>query len=73
MKRILCILGPRKVLAPAVLVVMTVGPEVAPDLLDLPLSLAIHLQVVSGGQANRHSQQSEELAPYPGDEIRPSI
>ncbi len=39
----------------AVLVVMAVGPEIPPNFLYLPLSLAVGLGVVSGGQADRDS------------------
>ncbi len=44
---ILCILGPREETVPAVLVVMTVGPEISPNLLNLPLSLAVSLGVIT--------------------------
>ncbi len=38
--------GPWEEAVPAVLVVMTVGPEISPNLLNLPLSLAISLGVI---------------------------
>lgn len=38
MQRVFCILGPRKVLTPAILAVVAVGPEVVPDLLNFLLS-----------------------------------
>ncbi len=52
---VLCILGPGKETVSAVLVVMAVGPEIPPNFLYLPLSLAVGLGVVSGGQADRDS------------------
>ncbi len=51
LERILCILGPREEAVPAVLVVMAVGPEIPPNFLYLPPSLAVGLGVISGGQA----------------------
>ncbi len=38
---ILCILGSGEEAVPAVLIVMTVGPEISSNLLNLPLSLEI--------------------------------
>ncbi len=43
---ILCILSPWEEVFLAVLVVMTVGPEISPNLLNLSLSLAISLGVI---------------------------
>ncbi len=50
---VLCILGPGKETVPTVLVVIAVGQDIPLNFLNLPLSLAIGLGVVSGGQAYR--------------------
>ncbi len=50
---VLCILGPGEEAAPAVLIFLTVCLEVTSEFLDLPLSLAVRLWVVAGGQAHR--------------------
>ncbi len=50
---IMCILGPGKEAVPAVLVFLVVCPEVTSEFLDLPLSLAICLGMVTEGQAHR--------------------
>ncbi len=39
--------SPGKILAPAVLVLVTVGAEISPDLLDLAFGLAIGLRVIT--------------------------
>ncbi len=45
--------------APAVLIFLAVCPEVPSEFLDLPLSLAVHLWMVTGEQAYRNSKQAE--------------
>ncbi len=52
-EEVLCILGPGEEAAPAVLIFLTVCSEVTSEFLDLPLSLAVPLWVVAGGQALR--------------------
>lgn len=47
LKGILYIHGPWEKWVPAVLVVLTVGPEISPNLLYLPLSLSVGLGVIS--------------------------
>ena len=47
---VLCILGPGKEVVPAVLIFLAVCPELASKFLDLLLSLAVHLGMVSGRQ-----------------------
>ncbi len=59
-KGILRILGPWEEAAPAVLVFLTVCPEVASEFLDLTLSLAIRLGMVARGQAHSDPLQPEE-------------
>ncbi len=52
---ILCILGPGEETVPVVLLVMTIGPEISPNLLYLPFSLSISLGMISGGKGvQRH-------------------
>ncbi len=63
---ILCILGPREEAVPAVLVVMTVGPEISPNLLNLSLSLAISLGVIPRGDADGDMEELEESLPDTG-------
>lgn len=46
---------PKRGNAPAVLVVLTVCPEVAPKFLDFTFSLAVSLGVVARGQAHSDS------------------
>ena len=54
-KRVLCIFCPGEVLAPAVLVLVAVRPQVSPNFLYLVLSLAVGLWVVTGGKTYRDS------------------
>ncbi len=70
---IMCILGPREEAVPAVLVVMAVRPEIPPNLLYLPLSLAVCVGVISGGQAYRDTKELEESLPDMGDELWPTV
>ncbi len=49
---ILCIFCPREETAPAELIFPAVCPEVPSEFLDLPLSLAISLWMITGGQAH---------------------
>lgn len=46
---ILGVIHPGKELAPAVLVLVAVGPQVSPNFLDLALSMAIVLGMVARG------------------------
>lgn len=48
-KEVLCILGPGKETVPALLVFLEVCPDVPSEFLDLPLSMAISLQMVPRG------------------------
>ncbi len=64
---VLCILGLSEEAVPAVLVVMTVGSEVSPNLLYLTLSLAVGLGVISGGQADGDAKKLKEGLPYMRD------
>ncbi len=55
--------------APAVLVVRAVWPKVTPELLDLTLSLAICLGMVSREQADCHPKELKEGFPYTWREL----
>ncbi len=66
-------LAPREEASPAVLIFLAVCPEVPSKLLDLPLSLAIHLRMETVRQAHHDSKQAEESFAHMGDELWTAI
>jgi hypothetical protein len=72
-KEILGVISPGEELAPAVLVLVVIGPQVPSNLLDLPLSLAVTLRVVSRRQADRNPEEPEERFPHSRDELWTSV
>ncbi len=52
---------------------MTVGPEISPNLLNLPLSLAVGLGVIPWGEADGDIEEFEERFPDTGDKLWPTI
>ncbi len=60
-------------MAPAVLVFLTVGSEIMPSLLNLVFGLAIGLGMITLGNANRHSWQTEETTTHPLYELWSSV
>ncbi len=65
--------GPREEAVPAVLVVMTVGPVISPNLLNLPLSLAVSLGVIPRGEADGDIEELEESLPDTGYKLWPTV
>lgn len=70
---VLCILGPQEEAVSTVLVVITVGPEISPYLLDLLLSLAIGLGVISREEVDGDVEEFEEGCLYLGCELGPMV
>ncbi|XP_016397843.1 netrin receptor DCC-like, partial [Sinocyclocheilus rhinocerous] len=70
---VLCILGPWEEAGPAVLVILAVCPDVTPEFLDLALSLAVSLGMITGGQAHfTVARPVGDIEVKPGEEQRPA-
>ncbi len=64
---------PTKEAVPAVLAVMTLSPEKSPNLLNLPLSLAVSRGVIPRGEADGDIEDLEESLPDMGYNLWPTV
>lgn len=63
------ILTPGKETVPVLLMIMAIGSQVHPNILNLPFSLAIGLRVITRGETDGDVEVLEKSLPDPGDKL----